>query len=88
MIGGACGTQKGKAHKDLMQKTEVRKPLGKSKCVPENITIYLKKLAKMVWTGYIWLGYRPVLRSSEERNKYSGYVTCRKFLDIRSKITH
>lgn len=90
MIGFACGTQKGKAHKDLMQKPEGRKLLGKSKCVPQNIIIrvYPKKLAEMVWTGFIWLGYTPVLRSSKERNKHSGSVTYWKFLDIRSKTTH
>ena len=88
MISGACGTHEGKTHKDLMQKPEGRELLGKSKCLPANITIYLKKLAEIVWSGFIWLGYRPVLRSSEERNKYAGYFTCRKFLNIRSQITH
>lgn len=87
MVGGACGSQKGKAHKDLMQKLEARELLGKSKCVAENITIYLKKLVEIVWTGFIWLGYRPVLRSSKERNKLSGSAICWKFLDIRRKIT-
>jgi len=62
-----------------MQKPEGRKPLEKSKCVTENITTYPKELAEMVCTRFIWLGYRPVLRFSEERNKYSGYVRRRKF---------
>jgi len=57
VISGACGTHEGKAHKDLMQKPDGMELLGKSKCVPENITIYLKKLAEMVWSGFIWLGY-------------------------------
>jgi hypothetical protein len=76
-----------KAQKDLMQKHEGREPIWKYKCVPWNITIYLKKLDEIVWTGFIWLGYRPVVRPSKERNKHSGSVKCWKYLDIRSRST-